>query len=180
MLKNKKGFTLIELIIVVAIMAVLIALLAPNVMKYLDKSKVSKDLSTLDSVKTAVNAEVMDEKFYAISTGTEGDDVKGLTLSELETKFMEEDEAYNINDVLDMGEFAAEDVFECKAAKKAGAEIKVYLDGKGGVAVAAVGSDGKVVKCDDGTVLYVHTGLDRSLTDIADVVTPDPAPGEGE
>jgi len=40
---NNKGFSLVELIIVVAIMAVLVGVLAPQYIKYLDKSKVGAD-----------------------------------------------------------------------------------------------------------------------------------------
>ena len=72
MLKSKKGFTLIELIIVVAIMAVLVALLAPNVLKYLEKSKVAKDINTLDSVRLAIEAELMDPDLCNISTVNTG------------------------------------------------------------------------------------------------------------
>ena len=45
MIKNKdKGFSLIELVIVVAIMAVLIAVLAPQFIRYIEKSKQGKDV----------------------------------------------------------------------------------------------------------------------------------------
>ena len=42
---NNKGFSLIELIIVIAIMAVLVAIIAPNLTKYLGKSKKSAIVS---------------------------------------------------------------------------------------------------------------------------------------
>ncbi|MCP1110960.1 prepilin-type N-terminal cleavage/methylation domain-containing protein [Ohessyouella blattaphilus] len=38
-LKNKKGFTLVELIVVIVIIAILAAILVPSVMKYIDKAK---------------------------------------------------------------------------------------------------------------------------------------------
>jgi len=178
MLKNKKGFTLIELIIVVAIMAVLIALLAPNVMKYLDKSKVSKDLSTLDSVKIAFNAEIMDEDVYGYCTdanyGKEGNDalLAGKTIEDLAAEDIFTPAIFG--DVLDDGVLAASDVFECKAAQ--GAVIKVYLDGKGGVAVAAV-KDDKVVEYEDGKYLYVESGLLIGETELNPEVE---GAGEGE
>ncbi|MGF6991008.1 type IV pilus assembly protein PilA [Lachnospiraceae bacterium PF1-21] len=38
-LKNKKGFTLVELIVVIVIIAILAALIVPSVMKYIDKAR---------------------------------------------------------------------------------------------------------------------------------------------
>ena len=44
---NNKGFSLVELIIVIAIMAILIAVLAPQYLKYVEKSRVSSDQTTV-------------------------------------------------------------------------------------------------------------------------------------
>ena len=44
---NNKGFSLVELIIVIAIMAILIAVLAPQYLKYVEKSRVSSDQTTI-------------------------------------------------------------------------------------------------------------------------------------
>ena len=48
-MKNK-GFSLVELIIVIAIMAILVGLMAPQLIKYIEKTNVSSDEQLLDSV----------------------------------------------------------------------------------------------------------------------------------
>ena len=54
MKKNNKGFSLVELIVVIAIMVVLIAVLGSAILGYVEKSKYSKDISALDSINTAM------------------------------------------------------------------------------------------------------------------------------
>ena len=61
---NNKGFSLVELIIVIAIMAVLIGVLAPQYMRYVEKSRLAKDNDIVDSVKTAVEVALTDNTIY--------------------------------------------------------------------------------------------------------------------
>ncbi len=53
---NNKGFSLVELIIVIAIMVVLIGLLAPQFVKYVEKSRQSTDIQNLDSIVTVLES----------------------------------------------------------------------------------------------------------------------------
>ena len=57
---TNKGFSLVELIIVIAIMAVLVGVLAPQYIKYLDKSKISSDKQLTDNVRQAMTTTLLD------------------------------------------------------------------------------------------------------------------------
>lgn len=57
---GNKGFSLVELIIVIAIMAILIGVMAPQLLKYVERSRQSKDVQTVDSVHTAVVTAMLD------------------------------------------------------------------------------------------------------------------------
>jgi len=68
--KNNKGFSLVELIIVIAIMAILVGVLAPQFIKFVEKSRESTDLQNIEEVKTAVETYVADTGDVSASTIT--------------------------------------------------------------------------------------------------------------
>lgn len=55
---NNKGFSLVELIIVIAIMAVLVGILAPQFIKYVEQSKRSTDIQNAQSYASAILTDV--------------------------------------------------------------------------------------------------------------------------
>ena len=67
---NNKGFSLVELIIVIAIMAVLIGVLAPQYLKYVEKSRVSSDLDNIDKVVSAIEMYASDPANTTDPVGT--------------------------------------------------------------------------------------------------------------
>lgn len=57
---NDKGFSLVELIIVIAIMAILIVVLAPQYLKYVERSRNSTDMQNARTIMTAVETYAAD------------------------------------------------------------------------------------------------------------------------
>ncbi len=76
---NNKGFSLVELIIVIAIMAILSGALAPQLIKYLDKSRKATDVQTAQTIATAVNAAMANEAAYNAITDNASYKVSELT-----------------------------------------------------------------------------------------------------
>ena len=70
MKKDNKGFSLVELIIVIAIMAVLVGVLAPQFIKYVEQSRRSRDIQTAQEIREAVLAAIADGKITGSSTGS--------------------------------------------------------------------------------------------------------------
>lgn len=67
---NNKGFSLVELIIVIAIMAVLVVVLAPQYLKYVEKSRNSTDISNATAIVTACQVYAADPESTPIPVGT--------------------------------------------------------------------------------------------------------------
>ncbi len=58
--QNNKGFTLVELIIVVAIIAILATLLVPQYLQYVENSRIVTDVAAADTIERALNVLIAD------------------------------------------------------------------------------------------------------------------------
>ncbi len=67
---NNKGFSLVELIIVIAIMAVLIGVLAPQYLRYVERSRQSADLDSIDTMIHTVEIYNADPMTTTKATGS--------------------------------------------------------------------------------------------------------------
>ena len=61
---ENKGFSLVELIVVIAIMAVLTSVLAPSLLGYVEKSRMQKDDSAMGEVANAIKLALADQNVY--------------------------------------------------------------------------------------------------------------------
>lgn len=65
---GNKGFSLVELIIVIAIMAILVGVMAPQLLKYVERTRVSADTQVADTVRTAIQTAMLDPTVDDAST----------------------------------------------------------------------------------------------------------------
>ena len=79
-LNNKKGFTLMEMLIVVAIIAVLVAVAIPTFTSALNKAKAGTDLANIRSGYAAVMTEILTDEAHNVEGSTTGTTPATFTL----------------------------------------------------------------------------------------------------
>lgn len=109
-MKNKKGFTLMEMLIVVAIIAILIAIAIPTFANSLNKARVATDEANIRSGYATVMATVLTSDNYT-AEGTGGDDA---------TYFLNKDGSVTEKDATHT---AAEDAYKCVGNANANVEV---------------------------------------------------------
>ena len=135
-MKNNKGFSLVELIIVIAIMAILVAVMAPQLIKYIEKANVSADTQICDSVRTAIQTTIMDP---AIVTDKNYTDVttaaatKYASIDAICTKAGIDAFKQNIGDLLSTGTTNIDSTLtdQLKSHDAKGKSFSIYLGPKG-------------------------------------------------
>lgn len=69
--KNNKGFSLVELIVVIAIMIVLVAVLAPVLSKYVEQSRRATDVQNANTIAEAILIEATDKNLTKVDSAAE-------------------------------------------------------------------------------------------------------------
>lgn len=157
---NNKGFSLVELIVVIAIMAVLMGVLAPTLIGNVEKSRESTDLQNLDSIQGAVTTAMNQENVSKLHGGvqkvvtmsTDGNN----TLSGSDANFVAALQA-ELNESL-----TTKITTKSGAAGATGNTLQITVSAGGAVEVAIV-NGGATVRCkktkaEDGTFKELKSG----------------------
>ncbi len=68
-MKNNKGFSLVELIVVIAIMAILVGVAVPVYSSYVEKSQKAADIQLVDEIKHALQVAAVGDNWYTTLPG---------------------------------------------------------------------------------------------------------------
>ncbi len=133
---DNKGFSLVELIIVIAIMAILIGIVGSQVIPYIEKSRISKDKDVVDTCYTAIQAAVAKEGVKNI-TGVELgglDSASGITGMDTE---IQESIGNGIKTSADLTNKLGSNAYK-------GGKVKFWFDASDGfIAISVEGTDKK-------------------------------------
>lgn len=82
---NNKGFTLIEMIMVIAILAMLAVLTTPNVIKMINKNKADNYNSVIDSIVSSCDLYTSDNRYNLSFNNTCPTESESSTITEIST-----------------------------------------------------------------------------------------------
>ena len=144
---GNKGFSLVELIVVIAIMAVLVGVLAPTLIRNVEKSRESTDLQNLDSIRQSVVTAVSTE-----AVAKELDTTNGNVVAYDDIKSTASGLAKALYDEMNQDSTLGVTMKSAAASKDTNSiQIKITSNGKVSVGVYTAAptttTDGTVVAC---------------------------------
>ena len=139
MKKNNKGFSLVELIVVVLIMGIIAVALAPQVMKWVGTARTNADSNAEKDIKSAIQVAVADWQSaggYFTTSGATGLVSNGKYLFEFDETGVQLFRSATDNTVKLLGEKIDEVTGKDYTTKKnSGGSFTVTIDNKGVVTV---------------------------------------------
>lgn len=144
---GNKGFSLVELIVVIAIMAVLVGVLAPTLIRNVEKSRESTDLQNLDSIRQSVVTAVSTE-----AVAKELDTTNGNVVAYADIKSDATGLAKALYDEMNEDSTLGVTMKSAAASKSVNSiQIKITSNGKVSVGVytaaPTTSTDGTIVSC---------------------------------
>lgn len=133
-MKNNKGFSLVELIIVIAILAILVGVMVPFLYIYLTRSKVSADVQLCDSIQEALVIAMSDPDVVNAddSSKSQIDLISSGTGVQLDT-ITDSEFSRCVNDIVGYDVFSVADNrshFTTQIARENGEMYTQFYDGK--------------------------------------------------
>lgn len=118
-MKNNKGFSLVELIIVIAIMAILVGVMAPQLIKYIEKTNESSDTQLCDTVRSALTTAALDPDLVREGIGP---NLSGTTIASVCS-----DPSYQkaVEEILGVSVANLNSQLKSKAGSAAGLNVKI-------------------------------------------------------
>jgi prepilin-type N-terminal cleavage/methylation domain-containing protein len=156
---DKKGFSLVELIIVMAIMAILVGIVASQVIPYMEKSRQSKDQQQLSSIATSLVSAIAqdsswDQSVKGSSSSFSLDNLSSATTSAIQQTFLElegwTDASGSVKPIASYTkQYYGASMTKCKskqASKGTGIDVILAQDGKVTVHIKGATSDKMTVE----------------------------------
>ena len=122
---NKKGFTLIEMLVVIAIIAVLVSIIIPVVGNSTDKAKGAADAANLRSALAEIQIKVLDGDVATTNGFVAASSAEGLSdsLKKMESKYTEGAKLYYS---VDPGDKSVDVMFSKSTTESEGHDLEYY------------------------------------------------------
>ena len=139
--KLKKGFTLVELIVVLTILAILAALLIPALTGYIDKSKKSHVIAQTRMLHTAIQSTISERyaddawQKYGANNGTSSIDMDKYNIADKNGSKSQKALYNEILQLAEVPELSQKGEFGAYVTEDGKTAVLIYRDGKGEVGI---------------------------------------------